>query len=271
MKSSDGSNVVFTDPVVPLWNRPQDGAGMVDEGFSGLTASVVDRVQGWVLVQTCYGYQGWIRESAVRSRGPERPWTPDYQVVHGFADILTQPKYQGLVLETLPAASQLMANGSEVDGWTEVITASGKAGWIRTDFLGPLPSRIRNQRSESETRVALTNTALGFRGTQYRWGGKTRTGIDCSGLCSLAYWLNGYPIYRDAIFQTGLLREISRNELLPGDLIYMTGHVAMYLGNDEVIHSTSPLSGVVINSLNPQATHFRSVLIDTLEHCATAF
>ena len=69
-----------------------------------------------------------------------------------------------------------------------------------------------------------------YLGAQYRWGGKTPLGIDCSGIVSMAYLLNGVTIYRAAAIKSGFaLHEISLEAAKPGDLLFFPGHVAMYL------------------------------------------
>ena len=44
-------------------------------------------------------------------------------------------------------------------------------------------------KNEQEFRDSIIKTALSYLGTSYRWGGKTTLGIDCSGLCQMAYLL----------------------------------------------------------------------------------
>ena len=72
-----------------------------------------------------------------------------------------------------------------------------------------------------------------FLGTQYRWGGRSVSGLDCSGLASLTYMLAGVNIFRDAKPAPGYpIRPLSMGERLrTGDLLYFPGHVAMYIGD----------------------------------------
>jgi gamma-D-glutamyl-L-lysine dipeptidyl-peptidase len=262
--------LVFIMPVTRLRAEPLPGSGVVDECFSGLKATEIARDGDYLQVETEYGYQGWVSGDSLREIVSSAPWCPDCQITHAFSDILSGPAYQKQVLDTLPAASRVLATGTSADGWTEVTTASGVTGWVRTTFISPVPT-ITSPYDEALLRPSLVATARSFLGTQYRWGGKTAAGIDCSGLCSLSYLLNGLTIHRDAVFKAETLREISREALKPGDLVYFPGHVAMYLGNSRVIHSTAGLSGVVINSLDPNDEDYREQLANAVEHCATIF
>ena len=92
---------------------------------------------------------------------------------------------------------------------------------------------------EEKFRENVVKTAKLYLGTQYRWAGKTPQGIDCSGLCSMAYMLNGVYIYRDASIEEQYpVKEIvsaeewsedpmkALSKLKPGDLIYFKGHIA---------------------------------------------
>ena len=103
-------------------------------------------------------------------------------------------------------------------------------------------------------------SAKKYLNTQYRWGGKTPLGIDCSGLCFMAYYLNGYLIHRDADFyKSEILKQIDYSKAQPGDLLFFPGHIGMYIGNDMFIHSTGSFGLTRINSLNPNSKIYSKV------------
>ncbi|KQL50671.1 peptidase P60 [Heyndrickxia shackletonii] len=100
----------------------------------------------------------------------------------------------------------------------------------------------------------VINVAKKYLGTPYRYGGMSPTGFDCSGFVSYSYKKIGVnlPHSADAMFQRG--KKVSKTNLKPGDLVFFnTGskkvsHVAIYIGNNKVIHSVS--NGVKIDCLN---------------------
>lgn len=127
---------------------------------------------------------------------------------------------------------------------------------------------------EQQFREQVAETALSYLGVQYRWGGKSTAGIDCSGLTSTSYMLNGVLTYRDAQIQEGFpVHEISPEQIKKGDLLYFPGHIALYLGDGRYVHSTGQIGsgGVVINSLNPQDEDYREDLVQCLKAVGSIF
>lgn len=89
----------------------------------------------------------------------------------------------------------------------------------------------------------------------YRIGGSTMSGIDCSnfvrGLTNYAY---GHDLPRTSREQAAYCREIEREELKEGDLVFFnTGrgisHVGLYMANNKFVHASTSM-GVVISSLD---------------------
>jgi probable lipoprotein NlpC len=75
--------------------------------------------------------------------------------------------------------------------------------------------KIRKQNVES-----VISTAKSYRGTPYRYGGTTRSGIDCSALIFHAYNSVGYQLPRTSAEQSKLGKKVSENKLREGDVVF---------------------------------------------------
>ena len=109
----------------------------------------------------------------------------------------------------------------------------------------------------SDLRVNICDYAKKWIGTKYVWGGNSLTkGIDWSGLVQQVYKNFGYSTPRVSRDMARTYTRISINELKPGDLVFYgntsTGyinHVAIYIGNGQIIHSSTNYKGVAISSM----------------------
>lgn len=109
--------------------------------------------------------------------------------------------------------------------------------------------------TNEELRGEIVEYAMQYLGNKYVHGGQTLAGgTDCSGFTSLIYAEFGYSLSRTPGGQlSGAGRGIDYSEIQPGDIIcYGSGgtctHVGMYIGNGQIIHSSTPTKGVVIGN-----------------------
>ncbi len=107
----------------------------------------------------------------------------------------------------------------------------------------------------SSTRVNLVNLAKDHLGESYVWGGTSLgNGVDCSGFTQALYRKLGYSIPRTSRSQAASGNSISASELKPGDLVFYgsssyINHVAMYIGNGQIIHASNHRDGIKISNL----------------------
>ena len=177
------------------------------------------------------------------------------------------------------------------EGWCRVRSAAGREGYIhqenlrerreddgflltedRVDYFAKRREALAV--SEEAFREGIVASAREFLGTQYRWGGKSSQGIDCSGLAFMSFLDNGLLIWRDAGIVEGYpIKSISSEALKKGDLIFFPGHVAMYLGEGRYIHSTGfyKTPYVTINSLNEEDEDYREDLAQKITGYGSVF
>lgn len=94
----------------------------------------------------------------------------------------------------------------------------------------------------NEQAADAVRNALSQQGVPYVWGGTTPgQGLDCSGLTQWAYRDAGVEIPRLAQEQTVGV-QISQQDLAPGDLLVWDGHVAMYIGNGQLVEAGDPVA-----------------------------
>ena len=123
-------------------------------------------------------------------------------------------------------------------------------------------SRSYSRQQVESRQQKIISTARTFIGTPYKWGGTTRSGMDCSGLLVTSFRAAGINLPRTSDEQSDYGRSVSIYELQPGDLVFFAAnkrrgkitHVGMITevrGRKEVmfIHASSSL-GVVESNLH---------------------
>lgn len=135
---------------------------------------------------------------------------------------------------------------------SQIGSSGPSSGTVSSPVAGPGSSAA----VVSATRTAIVAYAKQFLGNPYVYGGTSLTnGADCSGFTQSVFAHFGITTGRSSRDQAAQGKEISMSAIQPGDLLfYASGsyinHVAIYIGDGKIIHSSNPTTGITITKYN---------------------
>ena len=105
---------------------------------------------------------------------------------------------------------------------------------------------------ENEMGIAVAEYAVQFIGNPYVWGGTSLTkGADCSGFVMKVYEQFGVSLPHSSAADRKQGYAVNGLEnAQPGDLICYSGHVALYIGDGQIVHAASKKSGIIVSKAN---------------------
>ena len=96
---------------------------------------------------------------------------------------------------------------------------------------------------------SIASYACQFIGNPYVAGGTSLTnGADCSGFVWRVFKDKGYTVPRTSWELRNAGSEVSYSNAQPGDIICYAGHVGIYIGNGNIVHASTPKSGIKITT-----------------------
>lgn len=258
----DSNYAIVRVSVAHLREEPRHSAQLVDQNIMGNVLRLLKNRGGWYLVQTEYGYIGWMRrESFYRTdkKGIEK-WNgmQKVRVTALFPIVYTHTNDKSQPVTDVVLNSLLQYQGKQ-NGWIKVSTPDGRTGYIRSSMV---TTNITGNVSRDKLRWSIIKTAENMMGIPYLWGGNSSKGNDCSGFTQTVFRANGIRLLRDARQQATEGKEIipdkNFSNVLPGDLLFFGSgdritHVGISLGGAEFIHQSGD---VHINSLDPRAANY---------------
>lgn len=150
----------------------------------------------------------------------------------------------------------------QLDGWVGIELDTSTA-YVSTDYVDvryALPEAVKFSPLDGNQslRNKMVNYGLQFVGNRYVWGGNDpHTGADCSGFVKYVYsHVAGVTLPRTSREQARQGTPVKSSQMRPGDLIFYTNrggtvnHVAMYIGNGQIVHAASRRSGIKISTWN---------------------
>lgn len=254
--------------VAPVRQECRSASEQVTQVLYGETFDTLQVVDNdWVRVRLdADGYVGWVSLGQVtlfdedafhRFQALPKVFGSDKEV-----SLFEKPDKRSPVLREVVHGTTLSVTGKR-GSFFEVRLPDAKKAYVSR------ASVTSSAAADTFSVKRLLDTAYGFRGISYSWGGRSVKGFDCSGFIQTVFRLNGIELPRDSGSQYSSGEALGRNmgKLRAGDLLFFSSngdkitHVALYVGrNRRFIHS----SGFVrINSLDPKRKDFSAKLLST--------
>jgi peptidoglycan DL-endopeptidase LytE len=111
--------------------------------------------------------------------------------------------------------------------------------------------------TSSSRSSAVVRTAFNQVGSRYVWGASRPGAFDCSGFTMYVMRQYGVSLPHSSRAQFNMGRAVTRSGLQAGDLVFFrgysgsgVGHVGLYIGNNKMVHASTPSTGVIVSSLS---------------------
>ena len=219
----------------------------IDEEFTA-----VEELEGWVKIAVDADVEGYVSSEYVdmRTEFVQAESAEEEQARLAAEEAQRQAAAEAARQADEAAAAKRAAEAARTTTAAKSTTKSTTTS-TNTTSKASAPSV-----AASGTRQGIVSYALQFVGNPYVYGGTSLTnGTDCSGFTQSVYRDCGISIPRDSRSQAAAGNEISVSAVQPGDLLFYSNgstinHVALYIGNGQVVHASNPSSGIKISNMS---------------------
>lgn len=176
------------------------------------------------------------------------------------AEAAAQESYDAIAAQQADLEAQIADYQAQYDALTaaqQQTVSAAHAG----QAVAPAVSGVIAPSAAAQVAV---DTALAQVGDPYVWGAGGPDAFDCSGLTQYAYSAAGVALPHSSRLQSQMGAPVSVGDLQPGDLLFYyspTSHVAMYIGNGQMVHASTSGTPVQVVSFNSMSgfTHARRI------------
>ncbi len=214
----------------PIRKAPEADAVAVSELISGEAFDVLDVAEGVAWGYSVHDhYVGYV-DAALLSADTA---APTHRITAPSALIFTKPDIKSTVLGALPMGALTRAAAHD----EKFVAAAG--GYVHRRHIADV----------DDTAADPVAIAALFLGTPYKWGGRTREGLDCSGIVQVALAACGIAAPRDSDMQAALGAEVEDRRYRRGDLVFFPGHVGFMFDETRLLHANAFFMSTVIEPL----------------------
>ncbi len=218
--------------IAPVFGTPDAGTALTTQLIFGESVRVFEEKDGWAWLQgEADGYVGYAAAAAI---GYEIS-APTHRLSALSSPALARPELKSVPLVDLPMGARLKVEREE-NGFA--VLAIG--AFVPMQHLALIDTRVAD----------FVAVAEQFIGTPYLWGGRTRAGIDCSGLVQIAMQAAGVSAPRDSDMQLADIGSaVEIGKLRRGDLVFWRGHVGIMTDAAHMLHANAFHMRVVVEPL----------------------
>lgn len=243
---------------------PSADSSMVGKMPKNAAGEILETLDGWYKIQsgdvTGYVSADYLitgEEAAARAEEVKQTIAT---VKTPTLNVREEPNTECNILALMPQGEELNVL-EDLSGWVKV-DLDNTNGFISKDYVDisvQLPkamtmTEVRYGNGVSDVRVDLISYATQFVGNPYVWGGTSLTnGADCSGFTLSIFAKYGVYLPHSSKAQANCGTRISASEAKPGDLFFYgsgssISHVAIYIGNGQIVHASSKKTGIKISN-----------------------
>lgn len=252
--------------------EPDESGKMVGKLPKNAACEIISNENGWAYIKSGK-VEGYVKEEYLltgfdaKKRGQELASAIAVSTADGL-NIREEPNTDAEIVTQVASGEILDIVEIQDDGWIRVylddeeVYVSADYVEVKSDLNTAITmTELMYGQGVSDVRVDLCQYAKQFLGNPYVWGGTSLTnGADCSGFVLSVFAKYGVSLPHSSRAQSGMGTSISASELQPGDLVFYAkggtvNHVAIYIGGGQVIHASSPKTGIKISSYNYRTPH----------------
>ena len=212
-------------PCINIYEHPSGNSKVSSQIIYGEKFKILRKVKSFLKVKTFYDrYTGFIKK-----KNFIKEFKPTHKVKVLKTKIYKSNKF-------LPFSSKV-----EILKRKKSYVMFKKNKWIKQKDIIPINKKEKN----------FSKIFKSYLNCQYKWGGKTYQGIDCSALIQVFYKYNNRFFPRDTVDQIRYKKgNRVKKKFKLGDIIYWQGHVAVCISSKKLIHAYGPKKKVIIMPIN---------------------
>lgn len=258
---------------------PDESGKLVGKMSNNAACEILGTEGDWVHIKSGkvegYCHKDYLLSGLLARRRAEDIVVMVAEATSGGLRVRTEPNTDCEVLTTM-AEGESLEVVEEMDGWIKVLL-DDEEGYISADYAevkenldtAVTMTELLYGEGVSDVRVELCQYAKQFIGNPYVWGGTSLTkGADCSGFTLSVYKKYGITLPHYSVSQSQMGKKVSLSEAKAGDLVFYSNgsrvnHVGIYLGNGQVVHASSPRTGIKISNVGYRTIHsIRNIIGD---------